>query len=97
MSESGIEILLANVARMLGLIDTQDLGQHVKSCRQSLSRAGSLGAMIDPTGYRNALQSGQIESAKYQLKIAEALLEARKAIDVLEEFVAQRLENGELG
>ena len=81
------EFLLVNVARTLGWISTDRLEYYVKAHQDSLSRWGTMGPMIDPTQYRKQLQSGELEDAKHQLEIAEALLTARKAIDIREEYI----------
>ena len=80
-STEEITAMLGSISMLLTTLDTKQLEAHVRSCKQSLSRAGSLGAILDPTGYRNALQFGQLEDA---LEIVEALLVARKAIDIRE-------------
>lgn len=90
MTDGEIQALLVSVSRLLTLIDTYDLQAHVEDCKRSLSRASSIGPLLDPTGYRNAMQTGQMEDAKHQLAIAESLLAARQAIDAREDY-CQRL------
>lgn len=89
---------LQNIARQLALIPTAVLEQHVRESGASLRRADSLGAMLNPTAYRNALYSGEIQDARNQLEIVRHLLAARRAIDVREAFVTQKaIERAERG
>ncbi len=84
MTEEEIQAILISVSQMLTLIDTGDLQKHVEDCKRSLSRASSIGPILDPTGYRYSSQTGLMSDAKNQLAIAEALLAARRAIDTRE-------------
>ena len=87
MTNYDIRMILGNVARMLVLLDTEELEQYLELNERSLSRVSTIGAMIDPTAYRRSLQSGEKEDADMQLQIAKHLLEARKSIDKREQFI----------
>lgn len=81
-------IHLATIAQMLALVTTEQVRQHVAACRSSIDRADTLGSILDPTAYREALHDGSLQDAKNQLAIVEALLKARELIDKREAFVA---------
>lgn len=83
-------IHLATIAQMLALVPTEQVRQHVTVCRSSIDRADSLGSILDPTAYREALHDGSLQDAKNQLAIAEGLLKVRELIDKREAFVASK-------
>lgn len=87
MTDNEIQTILVNAARMLILLDTNELEQYVQSMERQHSRASTIGAMLDPTAYREALDSGAKQDADNQLQIAKHLLDARKAIDKREQFI----------
>ncbi len=74
MDTIGIQMLMTSALRTLAMVDTADLEQHVNQVEQSLSRWDSIGAILDPTTYRNDLQSGQHVDNRHQLKISKLLL-----------------------
>ena len=82
--------MLQNIVRMLALIPTEALEKHVEDNRSHLGSWDSIGSMIDPTAYRDALHSGRLEDAQNQLEITKYLLLARRSIDVREAFVAEK-------
>lgn len=87
MEKEFIAMMLRQAVQALTFISTEDLEAHVRESRDSLRRADSMGHILDPTGYRNALQSGELENARYQLQMAEYLLKVRQIIDEREAFV----------
>lgn len=91
MERDEIECLLISVARTLALLDTNDLKRHVDECDKALNRLHSFGAILDPTAYRNSLQSGELEDAKHQLEITKGLLTAKEAIDKRENAIREHV------
>ena len=87
--QNDIQFMLKNTIQQLGLIPVDKLEEYVTNCRDDISRADSLGPIMDPTGYRDALQSGAYEDARLQLKIVEKLLEAVKMGVQRDNFVQQ--------
>lgn len=85
-----LTMVLRSVIQTLSYIMTEDLENHCNKAERQIMRADSMGAILDPTGYRDALQSGQIEDARYQLRMAQHLLAARKVLDERERFVSKR-------
>lgn len=81
--------VLQSIARMIAMLPADELRAHVEKCRNSINRAHSIGHIVDPTAYRNAMWDGTIDDAGHQLEIAEAILKARVAIDKREAFVAE--------
>lgn len=80
---------LAMIARTLAMVPTQQLSDYVDKCHIDLSYADAVGPILEPTGYRDALQSGQLDDARNQLEIVDALLTVRMMIDKREAFVAE--------
>lgn len=71
---------LKGLVPLLAMIPIRGLREHVNTCRRQIDRADSIGCLIDPTAYQNALYDGTLEDARIQLEIAEAILEARQLI-----------------
>lgn len=87
MGKEFITMLLRQAIQSLTFISTEDLEAHVRESRNSLNYTNSMGHILDPTGYRDALQSGQLEDARYQLEMVEHLLKVRQIVDEREAFV----------
>jgi hypothetical protein len=89
-----MEELLLNLVRQIAFIPTEELQAHVDACRSSIARAHSVGAILDPTAYRDALQNHGFENSGRQLKMAEHILGIRKLIDehetMRQEYLAKR-------
>ncbi len=79
---------LKMATKLLGVIPAEELRQHVQDCERELSRADSIGAILDPTGWIRGRQDGSSEDAKLQLDIVRHLLRAREAMDAREAHCA---------
>jgi len=82
-----IIIMLQGVGKTLAMIDTSELEAHITEHRLHLEHWTGIGPLLDPTQYREAIKSGKHQDAVLQLEICEALLVARKAIDVREGYI----------
>lgn len=83
-TESPVGSLLRNVTQMLGIIPTEDLEAHVKQCASQLASTDALGALLDPTGYAELLESGERDFLEWQLSVARMYLEIRRGMDRME-------------
>lgn len=72
-----LQMFLLNIVQQVGLLDIEQLKQHISQARLSLSRADSIGPILDPTGWRNASQDGAFDRARIQVEILEHLLAIR--------------------
>lgn len=81
-----IATVLLSATRILALISTERAESFMRYQQHSMSHWKTFGAMLDPTAYRESLQSGHLDDLKHQFAIAEALLLLRKAIDAREAF-----------
>lgn len=88
MEDDMIVMVLQQAARMLAMIPTDDLERYVREGDGINSRHEAFAPVLDPGAYLDNMRTGKLEDAKNQGKIARALLEARKAIDVREAFAA---------
>lgn len=94
MSDDGrldITPLVRSVAHVIAQLPLEELRAHVAACERSLERADSFGAILDPTGYRDALCSGRLDDAKDQITIARAILAAREAIEARDVKIVARV------
>lgn len=79
--------MLRSAATGLAIIPLADLEAYVDQCAANNYRSESLGPIIDPTAYRDALYDGCLDDARNQLEIARHLLAARRAIEKREQGV----------
>jgi hypothetical protein len=71
-----IQLLLQSAVRTLGMIPLEKFEAYVEFHERSLNHWHALGPLLHPTEYRDGYR--KTEDAEYQLKIAKALLEARR-------------------
>lgn len=78
--------LIKNTLKTLGLFSIEQYEELVESDRQSISQFDALAPMLDPTAYRAALQSGELEHQKAQARILEHILEIRKEMQIMHDI-----------
>ena len=74
---------LRNAAGMLLIIPLDELEAYVKSVRDNNNRWDSVGAIFDPTAFRDAMHNGKRAQAKLELEMAEHLLEVRRLVEAM--------------
>lgn len=79
------KIILQGVIHQISIIPLEDFEDAVKQDAHSLSMNDALGVMIDPTGYRDALQSGELEFIRVQAEIMVKMRDIRKLINEMQE------------
>lgn len=88
MDSDMLKEFLNNLVRQIAFIPTDVLEAYLHEYHSHIQHAHSVGPILDPTGYRNALHGHEFENAERQLKMTEHILEIRKLID---EHEAMRL------
>ena len=83
MNMSEITNDLRQLTRTLLLIDLSELEEHYKTNQRQVQMAKQFGSIFDPTGYREAIQKGELENAELQSEMCKHLIEARKVIEKL--------------
>jgi hypothetical protein len=78
-----MQSVLRNAAGMLYIIPLDELEAYVKEVRDNNNRWNSVGAILDPTAFRDAMHNGKLEQAKAELEMAEHLLEVRRLVEAL--------------
>lgn len=81
ITRDGIMMLLKTIAQTIALIPTEELREYVNWHTNYLSRVDSIGSMLNPTAYRNAMYDGTLDDARNQKEIVEAILKVREVID----------------
>ena len=79
--QSPLQFFIVNVVRQIGLLDLAELEELQKSSSASVSRWDSIGHIMDPTAYRDYLQSGMKDSADIQAEILDHVIEIRRLIN----------------
>lgn len=87
MNDEQIQFMMVNILKQLAMIPTDDLETYIRDIEDNNQRFENVGAIVDPTAYRNALYNGELENAKAMLKITKGMLEVRRAIDEREALV----------
>ena len=97
MNDEQIQFMMVNILKQLAMIPTDDLETYVSDIESNNQRFENIGAILDPTSYRNALHTGEIENAKAMLKITKLMLDARRAIDerevLVKKYQQKRIDN----
>lgn len=91
-----LQSLLKNTLYAIGLFSIDQYEELVESDRQQIARFENVGAMIDPTTYRGALQSGELEYQKAQVEIMKYILEIRKQIDIMQALTEKYKTSGSI-
>jgi len=81
MNDDFIKMILVRCARSIAMLSTEELEAYVNDHQRNAQQWDSIGSLLEPTAYRDGMYNGANEDAKYQLAIAEKLLEVRKLID----------------
>lgn len=74
---------LSKITRLILMIDEEELKTHYITNKDQINTAKSVGHIIDPTAYRNALSNGDFENAELQSELCKHLIEAKKVADRL--------------
>ena len=78
------KMVLKGILSQLHFIDLEELENGVKADQRSLSYADSTWGMLDPTGYRDAMYSGELEFVRVQAEILVHLRDVRKLMDEMQ-------------
>jgi hypothetical protein len=89
MATKFAQVMMQQAVKTIAQIDAEDIEQCIKEASDSRSMAHGMGAILDPTGYRNAQYSGQFEHAEAQEEIAKHMLKIRRLIDDLNKAALQ--------
>lgn len=84
MKSEFMQSILRNAAGMLYVIPLDELEAYVKEVRENNNRWDSVGAILDPTAFRDAMHNGKREQAKIELQMAEHLLEVRRLVEAMD-------------
>ncbi len=90
MDKEEIVVWLQMASVYLAKIPTSDLEVYVREIAEGNNRHESFAPILAPEEYFRAQRTGAFQDAKNQDAIVKALLDARKAIDIREEYIAKR-------
>lgn len=85
--------MLRQIVGLLHMIPTEDMEEYVQGVSANNSLYDAVGAILDPTDYRDTLHSGKRDNVRVELQIAEKLVEIRKLIDTLKPVKAKPTED----
>lgn len=80
MNDEMVRDSLKTVVQLLAFLNTADIEDYVNNVSHNNSMYDAVGAILDPTEYRNTLQSGKRNAARMELDLVRKLLEVRRAV-----------------